>query len=457
MQNHIIPSDGRSFEQHRVEAERLAEIEIDDLAPSIDDAISLVFVRRFNSEAEEFPPRNEDANSGNGFECNGDLAFVATITNIDDEAATKVHDDGCTSGISHPSLFKNIWLGDTGASCHMTNDDAGMFDCRQHQSMIKIGNGKSLLSTKIGKKNVLVVQKDGTSVRIVLPNVKFVPELYINLFSITKALSHQWQISNKGIDIILSKSDIHIQFDHHMRTQNGFISGVTMLAITDHTLKVIDSGRVHDMSKFPQTMVHITEEPFVETTKYHQHNGHQPNRNLSRLLININGGVVSCISPNMLCFSGKGQLRVLLCGIDIGWFHPSMTNYAFNNNINANDVILIDEKFIKRSSTSWCWEQHYRCNVMCTQHILLHYPVIFFTPDVQAAFHKLLHYQLDGELQYKLIRLYGVSSLKRNINEICSVWEIKYIQMIWNRVENILVFYEQQHSSVLIVQNYGEL
>ena len=117
--------------------------------------------------------------------------------------------------------LSNIWLGDSGASCHMTNDDAGMFECRQYQSMIQIGNGKSILSPKIGNQKLLVVQKDGTTVQVVLHDVKFVPDLCINLLSITKALSHNWNLSNKGLDIMLSQYDTCIRFDHHMETQSG--------------------------------------------------------------------------------------------------------------------------------------------------------------------------------------------------------------------------------------------
>ena len=73
-----------------------------------------------DSEAEKFPPKNDDANSGNGFECDGELAFVATTTHLDAEVTFTVHDVGCTPEVSQPSLFKNIWLGDSGASYHMT-------------------------------------------------------------------------------------------------------------------------------------------------------------------------------------------------------------------------------------------------------------------------------------------------------------------------------------------------
>jgi hypothetical protein len=80
----------------------------------------------------------------------------------------------------------DIWLGDTGASTHMTNNDDGMFDCKKINSTIRVGDGKSIKATKIGKKRVAVIQKDGTLHPLVLHDCKFVPDLWVNLFSITK-------------------------------------------------------------------------------------------------------------------------------------------------------------------------------------------------------------------------------------------------------------------------------
>jgi hypothetical protein len=54
-----------------------------------------------------------------------------------------------------------LWLADSGASCHMTFNEEGMFDCRDVHSPIKIGNGKSMVATKIGRKRLTMVMPDG--------------------------------------------------------------------------------------------------------------------------------------------------------------------------------------------------------------------------------------------------------------------------------------------------------
>ena len=237
---------GKQFWESRHE-----ELESDVLAPSIDDAITLLFVNRCQSDGEVCQNQSND-----------DVAFVAAESNIiavgniievRDQMKINKHLKKPPlkdkREVAAPSMevsiisqrLNNIWLGDSGASCHMTNDDAGMFDCRKYQSMITIGNGKSVLSPKIGKQKLLVIQKDGRTVQIVLHDVMFVPDLRINLFSITKALSQKWKLSNKGLDIVLSKYHTRIQFDHHIKTQSGFVSGVEMFAITDHDRTVMES------------------------------------------------------------------------------------------------------------------------------------------------------------------------------------------------------------------------
>ena len=81
------------------------------------------------------------------------------------------------------STASNIWIGDSGASCHMTCSEEGQYDCKVIRSQVKIGNGHMLNATKIGKKKVTVVQRDGSTLDLVLQNCKLVPQLFTNLFS----------------------------------------------------------------------------------------------------------------------------------------------------------------------------------------------------------------------------------------------------------------------------------
>ena len=71
----------------------------------------------------------------------------------------------------------------------MTHSEDGMFDCKEIDSEITIGNGLTVKATKVGKKRVRAIQKDGSTQNIILEGCKLVPDLApFNLFSMTYAL-----------------------------------------------------------------------------------------------------------------------------------------------------------------------------------------------------------------------------------------------------------------------------
>ena len=45
--------------------------------------------------------------------------------------------------------YSNLWIGDTGATSHMTNNDFGMFNCSTANSTVYGGHGKALKTFKI--------------------------------------------------------------------------------------------------------------------------------------------------------------------------------------------------------------------------------------------------------------------------------------------------------------------
>ena len=155
---------------------------------------------------------------------------------------------------------KNTWLGDSAASTHMGNDDSGMFDVEVISSSIKIGDGKTLTATKIGKKRLTVVQEDGTTTDIILEDYKYVPDLWVNLFSIPKSLGKGWNIGNKGVRIFLTKGDTKITFDREFATHKGLVLGVEMLPRTiaiDSASPALDKGKILNVNRLHRIFGHI--------------------------------------------------------------------------------------------------------------------------------------------------------------------------------------------------------
>ena len=76
-----------------------------------------------------------------------------------------------------------IWISHSGASCHYCNDDENLYDYKNISEEITVGNGNVMIAKKI-RKRCVILQQNGERLIVTLKNVKFVPELWINLFSI---------------------------------------------------------------------------------------------------------------------------------------------------------------------------------------------------------------------------------------------------------------------------------
>jgi hypothetical protein len=115
----------------------------------------------------------------------------------------------------------NFWLEDLGASCHTTFSEEGMYDCKEVCVPIKIGNGKSMVATKIGKKKVTMVFADGRTTEITLDNCKLVPNLWVNLFSLTQSFRKGWNLKNEGLKFVLTYNNFKISLTELLKQVMG--------------------------------------------------------------------------------------------------------------------------------------------------------------------------------------------------------------------------------------------
>ena len=86
-------------------------------------------------------------------------------------------------------IRNNIWIADSGASSHMTNDASGLYNTREISSKVKIGSGDYVEAELIGSLRGIAKQKNGKETPITLTNVKYVPQLFCNLISLTSVLN----------------------------------------------------------------------------------------------------------------------------------------------------------------------------------------------------------------------------------------------------------------------------
>ena len=154
------------------------------------------------------------------------------------------------------SLDQDMWLGDSGASYHRTNNLKGMVDLKTIDSKITIGNGKQLTSTKMGNKRVTVIHKNGTKTNVTLTNVKYVPELWVNLFSFTTAMKQGFVMNGdmNGIKIKKGKAEIH--FDRKIQNKTSVLFGIIMVPQNDESAH-LSTNKTMEMSDFHSLMGHV--------------------------------------------------------------------------------------------------------------------------------------------------------------------------------------------------------
>jgi hypothetical protein len=80
-----------------------------------------------------------------------------------------------------------------------------MFNLKDIAETITVGNGNSMMAMKVGSLRRHVVQLDGSTLNIIINEVKYVPNLCANLLSINKAIKNGFNLSNNGTSICLTR------------------------------------------------------------------------------------------------------------------------------------------------------------------------------------------------------------------------------------------------------------
>ena len=79
----------------------------------------------------------------------GQIISRICLTTINKEKDTALLH--ANKGMTDDTFIKNIWIGDTGASCHMPNLADRIFETTDINEQVKVGNSTKMTSTKIGK------------------------------------------------------------------------------------------------------------------------------------------------------------------------------------------------------------------------------------------------------------------------------------------------------------------
>jgi hypothetical protein len=153
------------------------------------------------------------------------------------------NDVAFTSFETKYNLSSDVWILDSGASCHYCQSIEGLTDIKDINESIKIGNGGAMRACKIGNLNCEVTQLDGRKFVVSLMNVKFAPGICSNLFSLNKALMNGFTLANYGVIVNLTKKHVTLTFDVLIKTvDDGCVTGVVMKPIVE---KINHDGYAH--------------------------------------------------------------------------------------------------------------------------------------------------------------------------------------------------------------------
>ena len=127
-------------------------------------------------------------------------------------------------------LGKNIFIGDSAATSHMTSTTMGVYNFVPINGSVMIGNGKSIKCTHKGKLDVICKHKDGSIARESC-DVESVPELNHDLFSFTKAMKDGQQLNGRwtegGLMIELIKTTrASMKFDRMIQSGSSWLMGI---------------------------------------------------------------------------------------------------------------------------------------------------------------------------------------------------------------------------------------
>ena len=183
---------------------------------------------------------------------------------IDEETETKEREDDETQDEKDMTLMskgtdrdepkknkEQIWIGDTGVSCHMTKSMIGLINIEPINSNIIFRNGNQLKANHISDKKGYILQKDGMKKLIFLQKVRYVPNLTCNLFSMSAALQNGCKMEGSSKTIKLIKGKNKYLFDIKIKSGKGNLYGICIIDqdITDKCC--LSMNDVHEMLGHP--------------------------------------------------------------------------------------------------------------------------------------------------------------------------------------------------------------
>jgi hypothetical protein len=97
---------------------------------------------------------------------------------------------------------------------------------------------------------------------------KYVPDFWVNLFSIGNALHSGFKIGNKGLTIYLMKGSFKVSFNSLMATKKGYVMRIDMVpVIRNVATAVLDKGVCININALHKILGHIGKDATIKTAE----------------------------------------------------------------------------------------------------------------------------------------------------------------------------------------------
>jgi hypothetical protein len=113
---------------------------------------------------------------------------------------------------AHDEIDSKDWIGRSGASYHYYNSKEGLYNCTIISVEITVRNGNRMIAMKVGNLRSTVQQKNGEKIGVILQSVKFAPDLWMNLYSLSTM-----------------KGNTTLYVERILNTKNGLVSGIKLI------------------------------------------------------------------------------------------------------------------------------------------------------------------------------------------------------------------------------------
>ena len=170
------------------------------------------------------------------------------------------------------SIGNDIFIGDSAATSHMTNNRTGVYNLVPIRGSVMIGNGESISCTHKGKLDVICKHNDGSTARQTW-EAKIVPQLNHDLFSFTKAMKEEWLMNGRwkegGLMIELFKqTKTSMKFDRMIPSGSSWLKGIKTQRLVGQEHAAIEPGKSIPIWKFHQMTGHTGEYLMKTTADY---------------------------------------------------------------------------------------------------------------------------------------------------------------------------------------------